>query len=179
MPTFIKAVDFAHAVPFPALLKKGLGEGEQVNPFDLSFTWKIKVQDSGFAFAVYEMSIEPGTGIPLHIHPLDEFFYVLEGVIDAVGLDQAGALTFTPVGAGECANAGATTPHGVQNRSGKQAKFLSVSTYEHQRGFDDYQALLKTPEGQAMTEDEKKDALLAIFAEYKILFLDVGLRQGD
>jgi membrane protease subunit HflK len=41
---------------------------------DLSFTWKLKGADSGFVFAVYEMTIKPEAKIPIHIHPYAEFF---------------------------------------------------------------------------------------------------------
>ena len=73
-----KASDLVKAVPLPELRKWGTGEGEIVDPFDLSFTWKVKGADSGFVFAVYEMTIKPEAKIPIHIHPYAEFFYVLE-----------------------------------------------------------------------------------------------------
>ena len=60
-----KASDLVKAVPLPELQKWGTGEGEIVNPFDLSFTWKVKGADTGFVFAVYEMTIKPNAKIPL------------------------------------------------------------------------------------------------------------------
>jgi quercetin dioxygenase-like cupin family protein len=123
-------------------------------------------------FAVYEMTIKPEAKIPIHIHPYAEFFYVLEGQVDVMGIDPSGALTWTPVSAGECANAPANAPHGIKNRSTQPAKFLSVSNFEHEKPFNDYQALVKTPEGQSMSEGEKADAIMKIFSGYKITFLD-------
>ena len=52
------ASDLVKAVPLPELRKWGTGEGEKVDPFDLSFTWKVKGADSGFVFPVYEMTIK-------------------------------------------------------------------------------------------------------------------------
>jgi len=167
-----KASDLVKAVPLPELRKWGPGEGEIVDPFDLSFTWKVKGVDTGFMFAVYEMTIKPEAKIPIHIHPYAEFFYVLEGQVDVMGIDAGGAMTWTPVSAGECANAPANAPHGIKNRSTQSAKFLSVSNFEHEKPFNDYQALVKTPEGQSMSEGEKADAIMEIFAGYKITFLD-------
>ena len=89
-----------------------------------------------------------------------------------MGIDAGGALTWTPVSAGECANAPANAPHGIKNRSTQSAKFLSVSNFEHEKPFNDYQALVKTPEGQSMSEGEKAEAIMEIFAGYKITFLD-------
>jgi quercetin dioxygenase-like cupin family protein len=157
-----KASDLVKAVPLPELRKWGTGEGEIVDPFDLSFAWKVKGEDTGFMFAVYEMTIKPEAKIPIHIHPYAEFFYVLEGQVDVMGIDAGGALTWTPVSAGECANAPANAPHGIKNRSAQSAKFLSVSNFEHEKPFNDYQALVKTPEGQSMSEGEKADAIMEI-----------------
>jgi hypothetical protein len=69
-----KASDLVKALPLPELRKWATGQGETANPFDLSFTWKVKGADTGFQFAVYEMTIKPGAAIPIHIHPYAEFF---------------------------------------------------------------------------------------------------------
>ena len=69
-------------------------------------------------------------------------------------------------------NAPANAPHGIKNRSTRSTKFLSVSNFEHEQPFNDYQALVKTPEGQSMSEGQKADAIMEIFAGYKITFLD-------
>ncbi len=84
-----KASDLVKAMPLPELRKWGTGEGEIVDPFDLSFTWKVKGADSGLMFAVYEMTIKPEAKIPIHIDPYAEFFYVLEGQVDLWGLTLA------------------------------------------------------------------------------------------
>lgn len=172
MEQLVDASALMKTLRLPELQKWKRGEGEVVNPLDLSFTWKVKAKDTGFAFSVYEMEIKPGAFIPIHVHPFAEFFYVLEGQIDVMTLNAEGALKWVPVWAGECANAPATAPHGIKNRSDKPAKFLSVSNFEHQKGFDDYQELLSTPEGASLSEDEKGEALMSFFADYKIAFLD-------
>jgi hypothetical protein len=89
-----------------------------------------------------------------------------------MGVDADGALTWTPVSAAECANA----PHGIKNRSARPAEFLRVANYEHEKPFNDYQALLETPEGQSMSEGEKADPLIDIFARHKGTFLDAPER---
>lgn len=171
-----KASDLVKALPLPELRKWATGQGETVNPFDLSFTWKVKGADTGFLFAVYEMTIKPEAAVPIHIHPYAEFFYVLEGEVNVMGVDANGAPTWTPLSAGECANAPANAPHGIKNRSAQPAKFLSVANFEHEKPFNDYQALLQTPESQSMSEGEKADALMNIFSGYKITFLETQER---
>ena len=176
MNSLVNAVDLVRTVPFPPLQKWSTGAGETVQPFDLSFTWKVKAADTGFAFSVYEMVIQPDKQIPIHIHPFPEFFYVLDGQIDVMGLDAQGRLTYIPVAAGECANAPATAPHGIKNRSQAPAKFLSVSNYEHQKAFDEYLAFLETPKGRATDDRQRAEYLTTRFAAYKIAFLDARER---
>ncbi len=136
-------------------------------------TWKVKAEEAGHVFSVYKMTMEPGHSIPIHVHPFPEFFYVLEGQVDAMGLDADGHLTWTSLQAGECANAPSTAAHGLKNRSSEPATFLSVSTIEHEASFNEYQALLRTERGRAMSDAQKSEALMNIFAEHKIVFLDV------
>ena len=51
-------------------------------------------------------------------------------------------------------------------------QFFRERYRKHEKPFNDYQALVKTPEGRSMSEDEKADAIMGIFAGYKITFLD-------
>lgn len=114
MARLADASKLVRLMPLPAVQKLGVGEGETVYPFDLSFNWKVKGADTGFLFSVYEMTIKPGGMIPIHLHPFAEFFYVLQGNVDAMGLDSDGRLTWTSLVTGECANAPAGAPHGVK-----------------------------------------------------------------
>ena len=172
MAQFADAFDLVKLMPLPAVQKLGRGEGETVHPFDLSFDWKVKGKDTGYLFSVYEMTIRPAGTIPIHVHPFAEFFYVLGGTIDALGLDGDGRLTWTAVAAGECGNAPAGAPHGIENRSSEPAKFLSVASFEHEQSFNEYQSLLETQKGQAMSDQQRSEALMDIFAGRKITFLD-------
>ena len=88
MTQLIQASTILNGFPLPKLKKIDRNEGEVVNPLGLSFTWKIKGADTGYAFAVYEMAMAPSAMIPMHIHPFAEYFYVLEGTIDIMGLAE-------------------------------------------------------------------------------------------
>ncbi len=44
-------------------------------------TWKVSAADSGGAFLLFEDAMQQGKVTPLHTHPTDESFYVLEGEI--------------------------------------------------------------------------------------------------
>ena len=42
-------------------------------------TWKVRAADSGGAFLLLEVVLEQGKVTPLHTHPTDESWYILEG----------------------------------------------------------------------------------------------------
>lgn len=67
-------------------------------------TLKLSANDTDGAFSVYEVTSEPGTGVPPHLHYReDEMFYVLEGtyefhVGDETYLARPGAFVHVPKG---------------------------------------------------------------------------------
>src|SRR5262245_66536415 len=62
--------------------KVGPGEGERFGVAGAHITWKVKGEDSGYAFSVCEQSLAPGEGVPLHSHSSPEVFYILQGQPD-------------------------------------------------------------------------------------------------
>jgi hypothetical protein len=50
---------------------------------------------------------------------------------------------------------------------------LSVSNFEHQKSFDDYQGWLATEKGALANSEQKAEALMQIFDAYKIQFFDI------
>ena len=155
------------------MLKRTKGNGEVFNPFDLTLIWKIKAEETDYAFSFYKIKIEPRISFPIHMHPFPEFFYVLDGRVNAMGFDADGHLTWTPLHAGECASAPSMAARGLKNRSAQSVTFLSISTIEHEKSFNHYQALLRTERGRVMSDAQKNEALMDIFAEQKVVFLDV------
>ena len=43
-------------------------EGEKFDVAGARFTWKVKGEDTGYAFSIYEQELDPGEGVPLHCH---------------------------------------------------------------------------------------------------------------
>jgi len=58
------------------------GEGERFDVAGAHLTWKVKGEDSGYAFSICEQTFEPGEGVPLHSHSSPEVFFILTGQID-------------------------------------------------------------------------------------------------
>src|SRR5262249_62267583 len=70
------------SIPTPEGVRKvGLGQGEVFDIAGAHLTWKVKGEDSGYAFAVCEQTLAPGDSVPLHSHASAEAFYVLSGTV--------------------------------------------------------------------------------------------------
>jgi quercetin dioxygenase-like cupin family protein len=62
--------------------KLGPGEGQKFEIAGAHLTWKVKGEESGYAFSLCEQTLAPGQGVPLHSHASAEAFYVLAGTAD-------------------------------------------------------------------------------------------------
>ena len=89
----------------PVPIIRVTGEGEKRSFFGGGLhTWKLKAEDTGGGFFLFEDDMSHGKATPLHLHPeADEMVYVLEGeiVVNVDGKENrvsAGGMTFTPRG---------------------------------------------------------------------------------
>ena len=140
----------------------GKDEGRPLDILGNEMLEKAGSADLGGSAAVFVGTIAPRSGPPLHIHhEADEFFYVLEGEIEAwVGTAHV-VLT---------AGMSATLPRGVAHRfdncTDRPARALTVVTPGSGAGFfDDVdRARPRMP--------EQRDVLAAIVARHAIEFVD-------
>jgi len=58
------------------------GEGKKFSVLDSVFTTKATGKDTKGAWTLYEITDTAGNGPPLHTHPWDEAFYILEGELE-------------------------------------------------------------------------------------------------
>jgi quercetin dioxygenase-like cupin family protein len=121
------------------VIKLGRGEGQQVQLGNIGFTWKARGEDTGYQISMYEMTLAPQVGIPLHEHPYPEVFYVLEGQIDFARMTSEGMQEWIPCDAGESVVVSPNAPHTFFNHSDQPAKFLSFSNYQHEAIFKDFE----------------------------------------
>jgi quercetin dioxygenase-like cupin family protein len=88
----LKIGNNGYQIPLGSGLRKvERNEGEKFDVAGVRFTWKVKGEDTGYAFSVYEQELEPAEGVPLHCHAYGEVFYVLAGYIDFLRVTGAGA----------------------------------------------------------------------------------------
>lgn len=163
---------YAATVPTKPLRRIGVDEGRPVTPLGLSFKWKVTGLETGYAFAVYEMEMAPGAGIPVHTHPFAEFFYVLEGGVEVLGLDGEGGRTALAVGAGESALAPTASPHGLRNVSAAPARFLSVASFEHEEAFNRIERAMAEAGADRLPDRQQAEMFIRLAAESQTYFFE-------
>jgi quercetin dioxygenase-like cupin family protein len=114
------------------VIKLSPGEGQGTLIGDLRVTWKAEGERTGYQFSVDEVTLKPGFGIPLHRHPFAEFIYVVEGQIDFALMNEQGTIEWISGATGDSISVPPNVPHTFYNHSEQPAKFLGVSTYQHE-----------------------------------------------
>lgn len=132
----VKHPTLAEEIAGHNVFKLGRQEGKTVRVGDTRLTWKTRGENTGYQFAVYEMTLDPSTGVPLHKHPYPEFFYVLEGRVDFGRLSAGGVQEWIQAAAGESVTVPSNAPHAFFNHTERPARFLDVSTHYHEIVFD-------------------------------------------
>jgi mannose-6-phosphate isomerase-like protein (cupin superfamily) len=110
------------------------GSGKTVNVLGIGVDILLTGEDTDEAFSAYRVSVEPGDGVPPHIHRRDdETFYVLEGEFEVmcggrVSTVTTGAIVLLP----------RDVPHTFRNVGTQTGHLLGVCTPAgHDRFFED------------------------------------------
>lgn len=61
---------------------RAAGEGDAFTMLTHTFTGKVTTQDTAGKWVMYEATDTTGNGAPLHSHPWEETFYILEGELE-------------------------------------------------------------------------------------------------
>lgn len=101
------------------------GEGEVIRIFDEEAVVKVSGAETAGAYAVATLAAAPGGGPPLHAHPGNETFYVLDGEFAFTQQDAGGVTTFR-AGPGAVVHAPADAPHRFENVGATRGTLLIV-----------------------------------------------------
>ncbi len=85
------------------------GAGETHSLLTSTIVWKTTASDTNGQYAMFEMTDHAGGGAPVHSHPWEETFYILEGEIEIL-LDGR----YEVFGAGAVVNVPADAIHAFQ-----------------------------------------------------------------
>ena len=157
--------------PTEGVRKVGPGEGEHFDIADSRFTWKAKAADTGYAFAIYELPLDPGKGGPLHAHAYAEVFYILEGQVDFMRLTE-GQQEWVSCGRGDTLIVPPNAFHCFANRSGAPARLLSTANLLHQAFFDEAArpALATDPAPASPPDMAELQRALGLAPKYNLFF---------
>ena len=142
------------------------GHGE---PFDVAgahLTWKVKGEDSGYAFSICEQTIAPGESIPLHSHSSPEVFYVLTGEIDFFRIVH-GKEDWLRCETGSTVILPSNSLHALYNRFSEPCRVLGISTQLHQTFFD-----------EVASADRKEPFSALPFAKAMARVAEIGLKHN-
>lgn len=116
------------------LTRVAAGSGEHHAIAGAQWTWKVRAEQADGAFCFFEMTIEPGQGVPAHTHDYPESFYIIEGRVQF----QSGAAGEGPTicSRGDVVLARPGTRHAFLNPGPETARLLSISSAQHGRFFD-------------------------------------------
>jgi quercetin dioxygenase-like cupin family protein len=147
-------------------------EGEKFDVAGAHLTWKIKAEDTGYAFSICEQTLAPGEGVPLHSHASPEAFYVLSGTADFFRLVkghedwircETGSLMILPP----------NSLHAFCNKTSEPCLLLGISTPLHQAFFD---AVARADKGQPLASlpfPESMGLVAQIGAQHNFYFAPV------
>lgn len=105
------------------------GEGNQFSIMGGQFTTKATGEETNQAWKIYEITDTQENGPPLHTHPWEEAFYILEGELDL----QVGTETIL-ASSGFFVNIPHNAPHAFKIRSAT-AKFLVLIAPQGAKNF--------------------------------------------
>jgi quercetin dioxygenase-like cupin family protein len=145
------------------------GNGRRFDIAGVHLTWKVKGEDSGYAFSVCEQDLGPGEGVSLHSHPYAEVFYILEGSVDFcrildgkeewISCEVNSTMILPP-----------NSFHAFYNKTRKLCRLLGISTQLHQAFFDAVERADASTPFSALPASELMARVAAIGAEYCMNF---------
>jgi quercetin dioxygenase-like cupin family protein len=152
------------------LHRLGTGEGRKLVLLGDIRTVKASAAETDGQLTVVEQVVEPGAGSALHRHPYQEFFYVLEGVLEFSGLADGERVTFTAP-AGATVHAGSGVPHAYRNAGSARARFLAVMQPAGAEGFFAEVGRWLDEDGDVETAAPSADEVRQAAARHGIEFL--------
>ncbi len=118
-----------------ALARIPAGEGRTFSVAGANLTWKVRSGEANGDLCLFEQVVEPGEGVPVHIHSYPEAFYVVSGTIHFASSTNLGKSW--DCSAGDVVIARPHTPHGFFNKGSETVRMLSISVAAHERFFDE------------------------------------------
>lgn len=134
------------------------GETPSIDVLGIQMEWKITERNSGRQYCLFEMTVPPGAGVPLHHHAEQETFWVVDGEAEFGRVVPEGPEWFA-IAAGDTVNVPSWAFHGFRNPGTGSARILLTCAAGLEAFFDEVglpvvpgDALLSGPPTQAEIE---------------------------
>jgi quercetin dioxygenase-like cupin family protein len=98
-------------------------ETDSIDVLGIRMEWKVTEQDTGRQYCLFEMTVPPGAGVPLHCHAEQETFWVVDGEAEFGRVGSSGPEWF-PVAPGDTVNVPGWAFHGFRNQGKGNARIL-------------------------------------------------------
>jgi quercetin dioxygenase-like cupin family protein len=102
--------------------KEEVRTGNRFEVLGIELEWRLRRSDTLGHYCVMAATMPPGTGVPLHQHPEQEAFFILEGQPEFAV--ESGRLEWTQIHPGEMVNIPPDAMHGFRNVSDRDVKIL-------------------------------------------------------
>jgi quercetin dioxygenase-like cupin family protein len=150
--------------------KRG-GESYQIGPELV--TLKVLTAESGGRYLVIEVTTPPGGGPPIHTHPSDEVFFVVEGEFEFPTI-RDGEIQAVKGSAGESVHIPGSAPHTYRNVGNDYGTLIGVlAPGGEMEGFFKEGGVLYTEMPKRPGLDAQPDfpRMMAAAQKYKVEFL--------
>jgi quercetin dioxygenase-like cupin family protein len=88
----------------------------------IELEWRLRRSDTLGRYCVLAATMPPGTGVPLHQHPEQEAFFILDGEPEFAV--ENGGLAWTEIHPGKMVNIPPNAMHGFRNASQREVRIL-------------------------------------------------------
>jgi len=105
--------------------KNRRGENPRLQLLAGNSEWRVRHGDTGGQFCMFETVIPPNGGVPMHRHPENEVFYLLEGQLSFARMSDGGEEWMT-ADTGDCVHVPGNEWHAFRNPGTQPARMLTI-----------------------------------------------------
>jgi quercetin dioxygenase-like cupin family protein len=156
--------NFSHEIK----MKEQARTNDRFEILGIELEWKLRWNDTVDKYCVLAANLPPGTGFPLHQHPQQEAFFILEGQAEFAVENSAG-LAWRKVNPGEMINIPPDVIHGFRNESDRDVKLLLTCEAGLGRFFEEA--------GTPLTENRSARAKISPEAIQRVL--EIAKKHGQ
>jgi quercetin dioxygenase-like cupin family protein len=104
-------------------MKEQSERNDRVEVLGIELEWKLRRNDTVDQYCVLAATMPPGARVPLHQHPQQEAFFILEGQAE-FAVENGAGLTWRKVNPGDVINVPPDAIHGFRNEGDRNVKLL-------------------------------------------------------